>query len=42
MEVFRIWTASNALVAIALISVGVLSIRHFLRRSILHGRNGHV
>ena len=42
MEVFRISTASNALVAIALISMGVLSIRHFLRRSILHGRNGHV
>ena len=42
MEVFRISTASNALAAIALISIGVVSIRHCLRRSILQGRNGHV
>lgn len=42
MEFFRILTAINALAAIALISMGVVSIRHRLRRSILHGRNGHV
>ena len=42
MEVFRILNAINALAAIALISAGVLSIRHFLRRSILHWRNSHV
>lgn len=39
MEVFRILTAINALTAIALISMGVLSIRHSLRRSILRGRD---
>lgn len=42
MEILRILTTVNALTAITVIFVGVICIRHSLRRIILHTGNRHV
>ena len=42
MEIMHTLTAANALAAIILIFIGVVSVRHTLRRIILHTGVGHV
>lgn len=42
MEIIRILTTVNALTAITIIFMGVICIRHSLRRIILHTGNRHV